>query len=192
MRPSIETGFHAILNKYVIHTHSVFANILACSEEGKILSKNLFANSVWIDYTPPGEALTRAISKKVKGDIPSIIFLKNHGVIITAPEKLQSLQLHELVNKKIIDHFSIVTTSKAVTIRDIEFIRSHILFPDQVVYTVSDETMSSEAAEETIWAYNYIMDMLEEFKLTISFISTDEADHINNMESEQYRKGLTK
>ena len=31
-RPSIETGFHSFLKKYVIHTHSVYANILTCSK----------------------------------------------------------------------------------------------------------------------------------------------------------------
>lgn len=28
LRPSIETGFHSLLKKYVIHTHSVYSNIL--------------------------------------------------------------------------------------------------------------------------------------------------------------------
>ena len=30
-RPSIETGFHSILKKHVIHTHSVYSNIVTCS-----------------------------------------------------------------------------------------------------------------------------------------------------------------
>ena len=30
-RPSIETGFHALLGRYVIHSHSVFFNVLLCA-----------------------------------------------------------------------------------------------------------------------------------------------------------------
>ena len=33
-RPSMETGFHAILDGYVLHSHSVYANVLNCAVEG--------------------------------------------------------------------------------------------------------------------------------------------------------------
>ena len=41
-RPSMETGFHALLGDYVIHTHSVYANLLTCSKEGKNIVSKLF------------------------------------------------------------------------------------------------------------------------------------------------------
>ena len=47
LRPSVEVGFHAILKKYVIHTHSVYANLLTCSQEGEALAEKLFANKDW-------------------------------------------------------------------------------------------------------------------------------------------------
>jgi len=34
-RPSVEVGFHSFLSRCVIHTHSVYANLLCCSEEGR-------------------------------------------------------------------------------------------------------------------------------------------------------------
>jgi len=41
LKPSIETGFHAIYpKKFIIHSHIVYANILLCSTQGqKILNK---------------------------------------------------------------------------------------------------------------------------------------------------------
>ena len=33
-RPSMETGFHAVLGNYVVHSHSVYVNVLNCSYEG--------------------------------------------------------------------------------------------------------------------------------------------------------------
>ena len=42
LRPSVEVGFHAILKKYVVHTHSVYANILTCATEGEEIAEKLF------------------------------------------------------------------------------------------------------------------------------------------------------
>ena len=42
LRPSVEVGFHAILKKYVIHTHSVYGNVITCSQEGESLAEKLF------------------------------------------------------------------------------------------------------------------------------------------------------
>ena len=37
LRPSVEAGFHALLMRAVIHSHSVYANIICCCEEGEKL-----------------------------------------------------------------------------------------------------------------------------------------------------------
>jgi len=66
LRPSIETGFHAMLGKYVIHTHSVFVNSLTCAEEGKDILLNLFPSAIWVDYVTPGVDITVSIKKALK------------------------------------------------------------------------------------------------------------------------------
>ena len=33
LRPSVEAGFHSILDTYVAHSHSVYANLAACCDE---------------------------------------------------------------------------------------------------------------------------------------------------------------
>ncbi|MDC3134024.1 class II aldolase/adducin family protein, partial [Bacteroidota bacterium] len=84
LRPSIETGFHSILKKYVIHTHSVYSNIIACSKGFEDLTTDLFKNDNFINipYFPPGTILTRNILKTYNNYIhtnkkyPDIIFLK--------------------------------------------------------------------------------------------------------------------
>ena len=35
--PSMETGFHAVLKQYVIHTHPVFLNVLLCANNAEAL-----------------------------------------------------------------------------------------------------------------------------------------------------------
>ena len=62
LRPSVEVGFHAILKKYVIHTHSVYANLLTCAVKGKELAAEIFANAdfgyIFMPYIDPGFTLS--------------------------------------------------------------------------------------------------------------------------------------
>ncbi|MBT7121374.1 MAG: class II aldolase, partial [Clostridia bacterium] len=41
-RPSVEVGLHSFLNRCVIHTHSVYANMLCCAAEGQNIAKEIF------------------------------------------------------------------------------------------------------------------------------------------------------
>ena len=115
LRPSIETGFHSILKNYVIHTHSVYSNIIACSKSFEDLALELFKNDdfVIIPYFPPGTILTRNILNeynnfyKLHKKYPEIIFLKNHGIIVHANTAEQAIALHENVTKKLCDFFRI-------------------------------------------------------------------------------------
>ena len=85
---SIEAGFHSLLGKYVIHTHSVYANIINCSDEGLKLLGEIFTDSkypiIQFAYFSPGFNLTQAIQKSLEkfsndnGFIPKIFFLKNY------------------------------------------------------------------------------------------------------------------
>jgi rhamnose utilization protein RhaD (predicted bifunctional aldolase and dehydrogenase) len=62
LRPSVEVGFHAILKKYVIHTHSVYANLLTCAVKGKELAERIYADVdfgyIFMPYIDPGFTLS--------------------------------------------------------------------------------------------------------------------------------------
>src|SRR5690606_1754194 len=59
-RPSIETSLHALLpEKYVIHSHSVYSNILTCSQEGRKWCEDKLAGSIFLDYAAPGVELSK-------------------------------------------------------------------------------------------------------------------------------------
>lgn len=192
-RPSIETGFHVVLDKYTIHSHSVYANILACAEAGEELVKNLFPGAIWISYLPPGEALTLAIADKQKHKRSALYFIQNHGVITSASTKEEVLRIHFEVTEKIksayeVENYDLFNNFKA----DIDYMRAHVLFPDQVVYTLNDEVIKSVAAQETIKCYFYILNTIVKNKLTPKFLSKSDIEIIDNMDSEKYRKGLVK
>ena len=196
-RPSIETSFHAQLGQCVIHTHSIYANILNCSEEGKVLVTKLFPDALWVDYATPGRELTLAIQKILtKTNLKSsTIFLQNHGLIVAADTAHNTLALHKTVNQKIIDYFKLskkIFTTANNSIQ-LDFIKNHVLFPDQVVYTSAEAGMlNTVAAKETLWAYNFILNTIIKKDLTPCFIPKEKTDMLLNMESEKYRQEILK
>lgn len=98
-KPSMETGFHAVLDTYVIHTHSVWTNLINCRRDKSILIKQLREtfNLVEIPFVSPGFGLSYMVTKAVKEakengtKAPDLFLLHNHGVIAHA-EHLQSCQ----------------------------------------------------------------------------------------------------
>jgi ribulose-5-phosphate 4-epimerase/fuculose-1-phosphate aldolase len=165
LRPSIETGFHSFLNTCVIHTHSVYANILNCSREGEALFSKIFASRagfLWVPYANPGLSLTLLIRRMVAdyrksfGRFPEVIFLQNHGVIVTADTMRRCMSLHAQVNDSIRRYFGIagaypsprlVSRGSDLQVSRTAFLKKMLrdgilsprffrdtLFPDQAVY----------------------------------------------------------
>ena len=90
-RPSIEAPLHNMLNAvYVVHTHPALVNGMTCSKEGEEKCAELFPEALWVDYFSPGFSLCAGMKevledyKKKYGKEPELIFLKNHGVFVSA------------------------------------------------------------------------------------------------------------
>ena len=99
--PSMETGFHAVLNTCVIHTHPIVANLLLCAAEGELQLKNIFkdeANAI-LPFLNPGYFLSKAIADL--GKAPAIIFLKNHGLIVHGETVEATIALQNAVIEKL-------------------------------------------------------------------------------------------
>lgn len=157
-RPSIEVGFHAILGDYVIHTHSVYANVLTCSKEGKQLVQRIFGDAaVWCGYAMPGHNTARTIlqalqEKKIDPQTksPVVLFLENHGLVVSAQSAEDALKAHTEVNRKLMElfgeagfiHAKLTETTDGTLVENNpipqKYIRSalkgKVLFPDQTVY----------------------------------------------------------
>jgi ribulose-5-phosphate 4-epimerase/fuculose-1-phosphate aldolase len=90
-KPSMETGFHAVLDKYVIHTHSVWSNLVNCNSSNPELLEKLRSlieiPFAVIPYISPGFGLSYMITqeilaaKKRNQRSPGVFFLTNHGII---------------------------------------------------------------------------------------------------------------
>ena len=193
-RPSIETGFHSLLGEYVIHTHSVFLNVLLCCKEGKKIIKELFPSSIWVNYETPGKNLTHLLNRRLKNTKRSLkkdltVFLQNHGLIVSSVSESRSLRLHEEINKQVIDFLNLKNFKIDDEIKEID---KKVLFPDQVVYLDKEKEFLSEAAVETFSAYSYIINEITDLGFTPNFLPETEVRTLKNLESEKYRKSLVK
>jgi HAD superfamily hydrolase (TIGR01549 family) len=84
LRGSIETYMHAILKKYTIHLHPIQVNKLLVSKQCEQFIKDFFPTSLLIEYDTPGINVCKKIINAYNDE--NIIFLKNHGIIITTDE----------------------------------------------------------------------------------------------------------
>ena len=117
LRPSVEAGFHSILDTYVAHSHSVYANLAACSVELEAIAKEALADADygwgWVSYVDPGARLTFSIRDEVRrveaktGRRPAAIFMQNHGLIAHSDDPDECLRIHTDVNDRIARAFGI-------------------------------------------------------------------------------------
>ena len=99
-RASAEAPLHDSLKAcYVVHTHPYSVNGMTCARKGKAVCAELFPDALWIDYIDPGYTLCMAVRSEIQrytdqhGVEPALIFLKNHGVFVSAdtPEEIRTL-----------------------------------------------------------------------------------------------------
>ncbi len=95
LRPSIETGLHALMpHAVVMHLHSVDAIALGVCEDGMArLSHRLEGLAwAWVSYVQPGQPLTEAIRQALGHAAVDVLVLANHGVVLGA-ESVASARL---------------------------------------------------------------------------------------------------
>ena len=241
LRPSVEVGFHAILKKYVIHTHSVYANILTCCKEGETIAEKLFRDKdfgfIFLPYINPGFELTLAMKRAIERYVeenqsyPEVIFMKNHGLVVNSDYLTRVMSVNTEVNETIRSYFSLPDNFRSVMLKATEvgyvsetsivtdfvkengldkaFLDKYPLYPDQLVYlnnilahspqtlvikegTVYYNTALKQATtlEETLAAYLFVVNVINNYKLTINTMNEKEVDFINNWEAEKYRRSV--
>lgn len=175
-RPSMETGFHArISDRVVIHTHPVHLNTLLCSQEAKAVIRGLFQDLKYefVEYTTPGHELVNRISEG------GIIFLENHGLIVSAETSEDAIRLTESINDRCKRWLGSHVESFVDTDGELS-VDSSPLFPDAAVLP-----------REMSPTNNYILRLMMGACLTPKFLDDSQVKHLNEMASEKYRKALS-
>jgi len=102
IRPSIEVLMHCIFGPFTLHTHPIVANIVSCRQNWKDVLKAWFPSAICVDYVTPGAPLAIAISKEIaksgwEPGFPAIVFLGNHGLIVSAGSVQEVMSLTDEV-----------------------------------------------------------------------------------------------
>ncbi len=164
LRPSVEVGMHSFLSRCVIHTHSVYANMLCCSAQGQQIAEEIFQDRgisyIFVPYIDPGFRLTLTVKNAVaqykaqSGSMPDVIFMTNHGVITSSDDEKKAIALHEQVNDKIAAYFKLQDYPKLRIrktddgfVSETEYLKQFVkqfggqeyllglkLYPDQLIY----------------------------------------------------------
>lgn len=104
-KPSIETLLHSFLYKYTLHTHPIVVNMIVVRKDWQDVLNSIFNDDLiaLINYKTPGIDLAIELYNQLQtfDKIPKIIFLQNHGLIITSPNKKDIIKLTENVIDKI-------------------------------------------------------------------------------------------
>lgn len=142
---SIETFLHAMTGKYTLHSHPMLVNILASRKDGMKELEELFPEAVFVPYRTPGVALAEACyracrEKTLSGGACEVIFLENHGLVVSANTAERVIDNTEKILRKIAAHLhsSYKVYSSATRIWDmllrIPELENMIVYPSQSHY----------------------------------------------------------
>ena len=168
--PSMESGMHSILKKYVVHTHPNELIPILCHKDCELILKDLYDD---IDYCfvpllMPGLALYEYIAKQDK--VYDVYFLQNHGLVVTA-DKEEGIYLHDVICERV--HKSKLEKSKSNT--------KGYITPDEYIFRErNDEWYTKMKLYYTSIKEQYNCNMIDENFLSI----------LDNLEFEKHRKLL--
>ncbi len=103
-RPSIETYLHALLYKYTLHVHSISVNMFTSHKDWLQKMEELDDQALCVRYETPGIELALELKKQMEvyktkfGCLPHVIFLQNHGLIISS----DNYEDIEVLNEKVV------------------------------------------------------------------------------------------
>lgn len=106
-RPSVESSLHALLGRFVVHTHPAILNGLLCARNGRHALLKLIEKAglscVHVPYCDPGFPLARLVKNSIDqyaaraGALPQVILLQNHGVFVSADAPDTALEITERI-----------------------------------------------------------------------------------------------
>lgn len=105
-RPSIETYLHSLLYKYTLHVHAIAVNIFTSGKDWRSKLQLLEADALLVPYETPGVELALLLKDLIEkyqsdyGSLPKVVFLQNHGLIISSDNYEEIEELTEKIVMK--------------------------------------------------------------------------------------------
>ncbi|MBP2657675.1 MAG: Methylthioribulose-phosphate dehydratase [Firmicutes bacterium] len=142
MRPSIETFLHSITDIFTLHSHPMLVNVLTAREQGIEVLKSLFPHALMVDYATPGINLAKEYFKTYnnanKEKIFDVIFLKNHGLIVSGKTGKEVVEKTEKVLLMIEDYLKVNMQAYHDVTKIFFEIQKISLLKNKIVYLSND------------------------------------------------------
>ena len=113
-KPSIETTMHTLTRNFTVHLHPIQFNTISNKSNCESIIEKHFTNYCFIDYCTPGIDVALEINKKYNNE--EIIFLKNHGIVVST-DNIDELfsKVNDVVFKlEIINYFKGVRVENSI------------------------------------------------------------------------------
>ena len=167
-RASIETFLHAVTGKYTLHSHPTLVNILTARKGGMNVLRELFPKAVFIPYRKPGAALAETYYKLYReqqgqGAEGSVIFLANHGLVVSGDNGDTVIEQTEQVLKKIAEYLKVddsayrAATELWQTMQQIDALKGNIVYVSENRY-LSQEYAGGKLVEKEKWEHAFCPD----------------------------------
>ena len=167
-RASIETFLHAVTGKYTLHSHPTLVNILTAREGGMDILRSLFPQAVFVPYRKPGAALAETYYKlyreqQAQGADGSIIFLANHGLVVSADDGDTVIARTEAILQKIAAYLGIDDSAYREATKLWNTIQQIDVLSNNIVYVSENRCLSREyagepLAEQGLWDHAFCPD----------------------------------
>lgn len=145
-RPSIETLLHAVLGKFVLHTHPLAVNMIACRKDWQTVFRSIFPESILVEYHTPGLDLALALCARLR-ETPeasrsetTLIFLQQHGMIVSSEDSEGVLQTTEAVTDRL-ERWLAVDLSAYRIVSDVSRYVNRLADEPRVSYLSQDEEL---------------------------------------------------
>jgi len=149
--PSIETFFHLLPRKYIVHLHPIISLHYLSLNNWKEEIINTFEDSLYIEYKKPGLELSKSILDKYNNE--SIIFLQNHGIILCSNNKDYIYNLMNNILNKFTSRFP---STNIFFMRDLYFkIKDKIIISSYIPFLKSDRYFFKLSPDISLYLDNY-------------------------------------
>lgn len=180
-RPSIETFLHSISGEYTLHTHPIVVNAMTCRKDGMKQLEKLFPEALIVPYAKPGVELAKAYFKEYKikateeNQIFDIVFMQNHGLVISGETAEQVIEKTEQVVRKLEEFVGYdLSAYRMVT-------KLWDNFPDKIVWRVTDKNVLDLYSKNGLWQHQFCPDCI--VFLGKSILKLDDANMLAQIEN---------
>lgn len=161
-RPSIETYLHSLTDRVTLHSHPMLVNVIVSRNDYEEVLKQLFPEALIVSYAAPGMELAMKFYEAYREKPSEIIFMQNHGLIVSGDSVSGVLQKTEQVVGILADYLKQDCAPFSMITKIDELLHRTVPSYSGVVYLSENQSVwqAIKANENNMWEYRFCPDAL--------------------------------